>query len=131
MIAHDHDTYFNACLMGWGATDTSVFDPAALEAYHTAWRDRDTIRGMCEDYRAYLDLDFNLDAMGLERTLKLPSPVLYGADGPMAKAYDVPGTSISRLSKMQSADTPRDHFFPDSAPDETLHVLTGFLATLK
>jgi len=130
MIGHDADAFFNACLMGWGATSAREFDPDALNAYRRAWRDPDTIRGMCEDYRAALELDFNLDAGDLDRRLGMPSLILYGADGPMAQAYDVPATWRARLGRMQSAGIPGGHFFPDSAPAETLRVLQGFLEKL-
>ncbi len=131
MIGFDPDAYYNTCLMGWGAADISTFAPAALEAYRTAWRDPDTIRAMCEDYRAAVDFDFALDAADLTRTLTMPSLVLFGVDGPMAKAYDVPATWADRLSNMQSAAITGGHFFPDSAPSETLKALQGFLTALK
>lgn len=131
MIGFDPDAYYNTCLMGWGAADNSTFAPAALDAYRTAWRDADTIRAMCEDYRAALDLDFSLDAADLGRSLSIPSLVLYGTDGPMAKEYDVPATWADRLSNMQSAGITGGHFFPDSAPIETLRALQTFLEALK
>lgn len=130
MIGHDPETYFRSCLMGWGSTDTSAFDPTALAAYSAAWNDPDTIRGMCEDYRAALMFDFDLDAADLGRSLDMPALVLYGADGPMAQAYDVPATWVDRLSNMQSTGIPGGHFFPDSAPDKTLAALQGFLSEL-
>lgn len=130
MIGHDADAFYQSCLTGWGSTKLSEYDPAALEAYRTAWRDPDTIRGMCEDYRAALDLDFALDAADLDRTLAMPALILYGADGPMAQAYDVPATWGDRLSNMQSAGIPGGHFFPDTAPDQTLAALQGFLGTV-
>lgn len=130
MIAHDPDAFYSACLMGWGATDESAFDAHALAAYKTAWRNPDTIRGMCEDYRAALDLDFALDAADLDRRLSMPALVLYGADGPMAKAYDVPATWQDRLNNMQSAAIPGGHFFPDSAPALTLNAVQRFLGAL-
>ena len=127
MIAADPDTYFQSCLLGWGKADPAQFDPALLAAYRAAWRDPDTIRGMCNDYRATLAHDFGEDAEDLARRVTCPTLVLYGADGAMAQHYDVAGTWREKRSDMRSRGIPGGHFFPDTAPDETLRALTDFL----
>jgi len=127
MIGHDPDAYFESCLMGWGATKLSDFDPAALQAYRDAWRDPEAIRGMCADYRAALDHDFTLDAANLDRQVTCPALVMYGADGAMGKAYDVPATWEGRLSDITAAPMPGGHFFVDEYPQETAAALLRFL----
>lgn len=127
MIAHDPDQYFESCLLGWGAAKLSDFDPEALAAYRAAWRDPETIRGMCADYRAALHYDFDLDAQDLGRQVTCPALVLFGADGAMASAYDVAATWQNRLSDLQAQAIPGGHFFVDQSPDETAHALAGFL----
>jgi haloacetate dehalogenase len=128
MIGHDPDMYFESCLLGWGGTALADFDPAALDAYRRAWRDPDTIRGMCADYRAALHIDFDLDAADLDKRVTCPALVLYGADGTMAKAYDVAATWRDRLTQMQSAAVPGGHFFVDEHPNATARALLDFLA---
>lgn len=127
LIAHDPDAYFESCLLGWGAAQLSDFAPSALDAYRTAWRDGDTIRGMCADYRAALDLDFADDAADLDRRVTCPALVLWGAHGAMATAYDVAATWRDRLSDMRAAAVPGGHFFVDQSPDETATALLDFL----
>ena len=127
MIGHDPDSYFESCLLGWGAAKLSDFAPEALEAYRQAWRDPETIRGMCADYRAALQIDFNLDAEDLSRRVDAPALVLFGADGAMAKAYDVPGTWSDRLADMRAEGIPGGHFFIDQHPKETVSALLRFL----
>lgn len=131
MIAHDPDRYFESCLLGWGAAQLSDFDPEALAAYRTAWRDPDAIRGMCADYRAALQCDFDLDAQDLGRRVTCPSLVLYGADGAMARAFDVPATWQDRLSDMQASGIPGGHFFIDQSPEQTAQALLDFLTQTK
>ena len=126
MIGHDPDSYFESCLLGWGAAKLSDFAPEALEAYRQAWRDPETIRGMCADYRAALQIDFNLDAEDLFRRVDAPALVLFGADGAMAKAYDVPGTWSDRLTDMREEGIPCGHFFIDQHPKETVSALLRF-----
>ena len=127
MIGHDPDAYFESCLLGWGAAHLEDFAPEALAAYRTAWRDPDAIRGMCADYRAVLHYDFDLDAADLSRNVDVPSLVMYGVNGAMAKAYDIPGTWADRLSNLTSAAIPGGHFFVDQSPRETTDALTAFL----
>ncbi|MEM1073158.1 MAG: alpha/beta hydrolase [Pseudomonadota bacterium] len=127
MIGHDPDAYFQSCLLGWGAARLNDFAPDALTAYRTAWRDPDTIRGMCADYRAAIDVDFALDAADLQRRVVAPTLVLYGADGAMAKAYDVPHTWRDRCETIQHAAIPGGHFFVDQAPQATADALRHFL----
>ena len=55
--------------------------------------------------------------------------MLYGADGLMARAYDVPATWAPRLSDLRAAALPGGHFFPDLHPAETARALKDFLAT--
>ncbi|WP_370401260.1 alpha/beta fold hydrolase [Sulfitobacter sp. JB4-11] len=127
MIGHDPDMYFESCLTGWGSATLDDFDPEALNAYRTAWRRPEVIAGMCADYRAALAHDFDLDAADLGRRVPCPSLVMYGADGAMARAYDVPGTWADRLDDMRSAAVPGGHFFIDQHPKETAAALMAFL----
>lgn len=128
MIAYDPDTYFESCLLGWGSARLDDFAPEALAAYRDAWRDKDSIRGMCADYRAALHLDFDLDAADLPRRVTTPALVLYGAQGAMARAFDVPGTWTERLANMRGQPVPGGHFFIDQNPRDTLAALLPFLA---
>jgi len=127
LISADPDFYFQSCLLGWGGATLDDFDPAQLAAYRAAWRDPATIRGMCNDYRAAIAHDLALDAADLDRRVSCPTLVLYGADGAMARAYDVPATWADRCTGLHSATVPGGHFFPDTAPAETLAALRGFL----
>ncbi|WP_254693260.1 alpha/beta fold hydrolase [Sulfitobacter sp. SK011] len=127
LIAHDPDAYFVSCLLGWGAAKITDFAPEALAAYRTAWRDPDTIRGMCEDYRAALAFDFDHDAADLDRRITCPALVMWGADGAMGRAYDVAATWADRLSDITPAPMPGGHFFVDQHPDETSAALLAFL----
>jgi haloacetate dehalogenase len=127
MIGHDPDAYFESCLLGWGAARIEDFAPEQMAAYRAAWRDPETIRGMCADYRAALEIDFQLDSKDLKRKVDVSSLVLWGADGAMGKAYDVASTWADRLSKMDAKGIPGGHFFPDTAPEETAKALVEFI----
>ncbi|WP_050931256.1 alpha/beta fold hydrolase [Aestuariivita boseongensis] len=131
LIGHDPDLYFERCLLGWGKASLDQFDEKALEAYRAAWRKPGTIHTMCNDYRAAIEVDFHHDAADLDRQVTCPALVLYGADGPMAKTYDVGGTWADRLADMRSAAIPGGHFFPDQNPGDTIAALVDFLSTIE
>ncbi len=123
MIAADPDAYFQSCLLGWGGAQLSDFDATQLTAYRSAWRDPDTIRGMCNDYRATLIHDIEDDSADAGARIRCPALILYGASGAMAQHYDVPATWAPRCTEMRAQAIPGGHFFPDTAPVATLAAL--------
>ncbi len=126
LIGHDPDAFFEACLLGWGGARLGEFDAGQLDAYRAAWRDPDTIRGMCNDYRAALAHDFADDAADLGTRVACPTLVLYGASGAMARNFDVPATWAAKCTDMQAGAIPGGHFFPDTAPEATAAALAAF-----
>ncbi|MDU8911300.1 alpha/beta hydrolase [Aestuariicoccus sp. MJ-SS9] len=127
MIGHDPDAYYERCLLGFGKATLDDFAPDMLAAYRDSWRDPECIRCMCDDYRAAIDVDFAHDAADLDRQVTCPALVLYGADGAMARAMDVPATWAPRLADMRAKGVTGGHFFPDQSPEETAAALRGFL----
>lgn len=126
MIAHDPDAYYESCLLGWGKSDLSQFDAAQLAAYRSAWRKPETIRGMCNDYRATLAVDFQDDADDLSQRVTCPTLVLYGADGAMAQHYDMAAAWSDKCTDVQTCSIPGGHFFPDTAARKTATALSAF-----
>jgi len=128
LIAHDPDAFYHACLLGWGGARLGDFDAAQLAAYRAAWRDPDTTRGMCNDYRAALAHDVHHDAADADRRIACPLLVLYGADGAMARHFDITATWAPKAARMDSAALPGGHFFVDTAPEATARALERFFA---
>lgn len=131
LINHDPDYYYEGCLTGWGAARIVDFDSVALAAYRKSWRSAATTQAMCNDYRAAIEIDFADDAADLERRVTCPSLVMYGADGVMAKLYDIPATWADRLTDMRAQAIPGGHFFADHATAETASALLRFFAAIK
>ncbi|UWQ40050.1 alpha/beta hydrolase [Leisingera aquaemixtae] len=130
MIGADPQAYFESCLLGWGGASLSDFPASALAAYRRAWADPACVHAMCNDYRAAIDVDFHHDARDLDRKVHCPALVLYGADGAMAKAYDVAATWAPHLQDMTARSIPGGHFFIDSSARETAAALLEFLSPL-
>ncbi|MCC5966319.1 MAG: alpha/beta hydrolase [Natronohydrobacter sp.] len=127
LIGPDPDYFFETCLLGWGGARLSDFDAALLADYRAAWRRPEVIFAMCQDYRAAIAHDLALDEADLHRQVMCPALVLYGAEGVMAREYDVAATWAPRLAQMQVAALPGGHFFPDTAAPQTAAVVARFL----
>ena len=125
MIGADPDHFFEACLLGWGGAKLDDFPEIAT--YRAAWRDPETIGGMCHDYRAGVGIDLEHDAEDAGRVLDMPSLVLWGANGVMAKHFDVEAIWRERLSDMRAEAVPGGHFFVDQSPEVVLDLLAQFL----
>ena len=129
LIAADADFYFNACLSGWGKAGLEQFDADQLAQYRSAWSDPDTIRGMCNDYRATLTHDFHHDAQDLGAEVTCPLHVVYGNDGVMAALFDFEESWAPKVSEVHMHALSGGHFFIDTHPDETIKALESVLSS--
>jgi len=131
MIGADPDFFYETCLIGWGAAKLSDFGAEQLEAYRRAWRDPAMIHGSCSDYRAAATIDLDHDAADLDRKVSAPLFAFYGANGLMAKLFDIPAEWRKRAANVHAASLPGGHFFPDLLPTETAEALTRFLDSVE
>lgn len=127
LIATDPDYFFETCLLGWGGAKLADFDPDLLAEYRAAWRRPEVIFAMCQDYRAAIAHDLALDDADLHRRVTCPALVLYGANGVMARSYDMGALWGARLAQMQITALPGGHFFPDTSPAQTAETVLAFL----
>ncbi len=127
MIEADPDHFFEACLLGWGGARLTDFP--AIEAYRAAWRDPAAIAAMCHDYRAGVGIDLDHDAADAGRVLDMPALVLWGADGVMARHFDVAAILAERFSAMTAKPVPGGHFFVDQSPGDVARHLAKHLTS--
>ena len=85
------------------------------------------IHASCSDYRAAATIDMLHDTADLDRQVSCPTLVVFGADGAMARLFDVPAQWRQRCSDVTGASIPGGHFFIDQLPDETATLLLQFL----
>jgi len=64
----------------------------------------------------------------LHRRLSMPACVMWGRDGIMERAFDVPSTWADRFSNITAHGMRGGHFFPDEHPEETAETVMAFLA---
>jgi haloacetate dehalogenase len=112
--------------------DGAITEEAYAE-YLRCYRDPETIRGSCMDYRA-IEVDLVHDEADRGRRIECPMLVLWA--GNMAKR---PGWQTG--GKLNMLDTWREratdvrglaidcgHFLPEEAPEETAREILGFLS---
>lgn len=128
LIGADPDFFFQTGLTGWGSSTLADFAPDQLAAYRTAWRDPETIRGMCNDYRAALKHDLADDRADRDRRIASPTLIAWGREGAMGRVYDVAETWADYADDITPAPMPGGHFFIDSHPDETAALLGNWFS---
>jgi haloacetate dehalogenase len=127
LIGNEPDFFYEACLVGWGATKIGEFDAEMLAEYRRVWRNPEMIRGSCCDYRAAANIDLEHDAADHERKVTCPTLVLYGEAGEMARLFDIPAQWRARCVETTDASLPGGHFFVDQFPRQTVEILKTFL----
>lgn len=99
----------------------SFFHEAAYADYLEAVRDPETIRGICEDYRAAATIDLAHDRASRKAGEKIRCPlmVLWGDRGKIGKWYDPPAIWRDYVADVVTGG-PVDsgHYLAEEAPDE-------------
>jgi haloacetate dehalogenase len=114
--------------------DTSFFgseEPGgAIEDYLECFADPDTIRGICEDYRAGATVDYEHDRADKEAGRRIQCPVLalWAGRGAIDRWYDVLSVWRDWADDVQGRALPCGHYLPEEAPEETAEALGAFLA---
>jgi haloacetate dehalogenase len=124
------DAFLEQVLSGM-AGGLDMIDAAALDAYREAFRNAAVRHAICEDYRAALNEDLELDAAdrAAGRKLVCPVNVLWPAIEQRAGA-PTPIQVWSRWADdVVGASTSGGHLMPEDAPDEVLAELLPFLAS--
>ncbi len=131
LIGADPDYYLERKTGGLGrvarAGPTDFFDPAAFAEYKRCFRDPAAIHASCEDYRAAATIDLDHDRADLDRKVRCPLLVLWGAHGLVGRLYDVLGTWRERAEDVTGRAIDCGHYLAEEAPADTLAALQAFL----
>jgi haloacetate dehalogenase len=102
-------------------------DPAAVDAYVTAFSDPASIAASCEDYRAALTIDLAHDEADRDRRVECPLLVLWGAHGFIGWRYDPIGVWRDYARHVEGRSLPTGHYVPEEDPEGTAAVLAAWL----
>jgi haloacetate dehalogenase len=118
-IARAPDVFF-------GRRPTTFFTPEAREDYWRCYQNPDTIRAICEDYRAGASIDCAHDEEDRgKRKIACPLLVLWGARGPQPP-WDFLTVWRDWADDVRGCGLDSGHFLAEEAPDETYAELHGF-----
>jgi haloacetate dehalogenase len=127
MIGADPGAWLDACLSGWGAG--ASFHPEAVAAYREAFAHPEAITASCEDYRAAITVDYELDERTRDQRVTCPLLVLWGERGFIGHRYDPVAVWCQYARAVEGRGLNAGHFVPEEAPVETLAALRPFLAS--
>lgn len=102
-------------------------DPEALAEYVRFTDDPETIHAMCEDYRAGVSCDLQLDNADRGK-LRIQCPVLalWGKKGNLEKRHDVLATWRVWANQVSGRGLDCGHSLPEESPGETYEELKSF-----
>lgn len=130
IIAKDADNFwqrkcFNQIYQQIG--DAHSFSDAALAEYLAAFRDKDTIRATCEDYRAAATIDIAHDDADEGRKLSMPLQLLWAEGGAVNRYFDVLKLWNERADIVEGQTVKASHYMPEEIPATLSALIAPFL----
>ena len=122
MMAADPDRFWMDKCSRQG--DPSAFGEA-LEEYLVAFRDPETIRGSCEDYRAAATIDIKHDDAEAHK-LPMPLMCLWAKQGTVEKCYDPLALWRLRAADVRGHALDCGHYMPEEVPDQITSEFVSF-----
>ncbi|MEM7742956.1 MAG: alpha/beta hydrolase [Pseudomonadota bacterium] len=122
MMAADPDKFWMDKCSRQG--DAAAFGEA-LEEYLEAFRNPETIRGSCEDYRAAATIDIAHDDAETGK-LEMPVRCLWAKQGTVEKCYDPLALWRLRAADVTGQAYDCGHYMPEELPDEISAEIAAF-----
>jgi haloacetate dehalogenase len=105
----------------------TIFDDDSYADYAACLTDPETVRGMCEDYRAGAGVDRRLDwEQRGTVTIECPVQILWGNLGAVGNWYDVLDLWRVWAPDLSGHGLDCGHFIPEEKPAETLAAFREF-----
>jgi haloacetate dehalogenase len=131
MIAADPVRYLHRKLGGWGAGSLAHLHPVARAEYERAIQRPEVVHAMCEDYRAALTCDLELDRASRAAGDKLACDllVLWGGRGIVQALFDPMAlwrAASAEPARVQGEALDCGHYLPEEQPEATAAGLLRF-----
>jgi haloacetate dehalogenase len=134
LIGANPETVVNDALANWGSAP-SCFTAEARAAYVDALRDPESVHAICEEYRAALTRDVEMDEADQTAGRKIVAPVLalWSQGGGLDTWYRSAGGPLeiwkNWAHNVKGRAIRGGHFFPEQNPAETILELESFASS--
>ena len=108
--------------------DPAVLEPEAFAEYLRCFKNPETIRATCAEYRAGASIDLDHDRADRGQKLTMPLLMLWGERSSQGAGYDVLGVWRDHAENARGQAIASGHFIPEEAPDAAYHALREFFA---
>jgi len=104
------------------------FSPDAVDDYLICFRNPETVRAICEDYRAGATIDCAHDAQDRDRARRISCPLLalWGKQARLEAWYDTLAVWRQWADDVRGGPIDCGHYLAEERPDETSEALISF-----
>src|SRR5919199_1092297 len=128
VIGKDPQFFVDHMLDTW-ATIPDSFPLEIRRAYLHNFSDPEALHAICEEYRAAITLDYELDETDYgKRRIVCPVLTLWSSEGAVQHWYDALAVWREWAEEVQGQALDCGHFLPEEAPEETYAALRAFFA---
>jgi haloacetate dehalogenase len=124
MIAAECELFLQK-MLGLSRTQ-GAHEPAAYAEYLRCFRDPETIRATCDEYRAGATIDLTHDRADLSRKVSMPLLILWGGQSGQGSGYDLLKVWRDHATDVRGHGIDSGHFIPEEKPDEIYRDLVAF-----
>lgn len=125
MISGNADDFWRQ-KCGAGSAGLAPFTADALNHYLAAFRNPETIRATCEDYRAAGGIDIRHDNEDGGKRVSCPLLALWGVEGVIESCFDCLALWRLRADNVQGEALPGGHYLAEELPELVSERLTAF-----
>jgi haloacetate dehalogenase len=127
LIGAEPEFFLRHSLGSW-ARDPAVFEPEIFAEYLRCFKNPETIRATCDEYRAGATIDLVHDRADRGRRITMPLLMLWGRRSSQGSGYDILEVWRDHAETVSGHAIDSGHFLPEEAPDATYEALRGFFA---
>jgi len=114
-------------MLGLSST-AGAHEPEAYAEYLRCFRNPDTIRATCDEYRAGASIDLDHDRADRGRKIETPLLILWGRRSGQGSGYDMLAVWREHATDVRGRAIDSGHFIPEEKPDEAYRALRDFFA---
>jgi haloacetate dehalogenase len=127
MIGGDPE-FFLRHMFGTLLRDQGAIEPDVWAEYLRCFKNPETIRATCDEYRAGASIDLEHDRADLAQKVKVPMLVLWGTHSGQGSGYDLLKVWRDHAEDVRGHGIESGHFIPEEKPDEVYRALKEFFS---